>query len=71
MLFIHQMAAEKCERLFKASREVHNTEDNQYQQTRRRVTLQQKGNFELCVFFSFSSFQNKTSLLSDWAKQKE
>lgn len=35
MLFIHQMAAEKCDRLFKASREVHNTEDNQHQDTQQ------------------------------------
>lgn len=69
MLFIHQMAAEKCDRLFKASREVHNNEDNQYQQTRSKVTLEQKGNFELCLFFSFS-LQNKM-LLSNSAKQKE
>lgn len=43
MLRIHQMAAEKSDRLFKATRELHNNKNNQYEQTHSIVTLQTEG----------------------------
>lgn len=51
MSCIHQMAAEKSDRLFKASRELHNNKNNQYEHS--KATLETKKETLNCVVFFF------------------